>query len=167
MEIIQDNYGGPYELFWKGLKAGMGFPGSSVVKNLPTNIGNTGSISGLRRSSGEGNGSPLQYSCLGNPMDRGAWCATDRGLKESDTAQQLNNNKSRAKISLNINRKNAIWELQLQPMTVEFELAHELRSLIPNLWILDLQPWGLRKSKIYRADTQEGTGEGSIESESK
>ena len=38
-------------------------------------------------------------------------------------------------------------------MTVEFELAHELRSLIPNLWILDLQPWGLRKSKIYRADT--------------
>ena len=52
-------------------------------------------------------------------------------------------------------------------MTVEFELAHELRSLIPNLWILDLQPWGLRKSKIYRADTQEGTGEGSVESESK
>jgi len=50
-----------------------------VVKNLPANtqdIRDTGLIPGLRRSPGEGNGSPLQYSCLGNPMDKGAWWDT-------------------------------------------------------------------------------------------
>ena len=43
-----------------------------MVKNLPANAGDTGSIPGWGRSSGEGNGNPLQYSCLGNSMDRGA-----------------------------------------------------------------------------------------------
>ena len=52
------------------------FPGGSVVKNLPTNVGFLGSIPGLGRSPGEGNGNPFQYSCLGNPMDREAWQAT-------------------------------------------------------------------------------------------
>ena len=47
----------------------MGFPGGSVIKNLPTNAGDVGSIPELGRSPGEGNGSPLQYSCLENPMD--------------------------------------------------------------------------------------------------
>ena len=61
------------------------FPGGSVVKNLPANTGDTGSIPGLRRSPGEGNGNPLQYSCLGNSMVRGAWRATVHGVaKESD-----------------------------------------------------------------------------------
>ena len=50
-----------------------GFLGGSVVKNLPANAGDKGSISGLGRSPGEGNGNPLQYSCLENSMDRGAW----------------------------------------------------------------------------------------------
>ena len=50
-----------------------GFPGDSVVKNLPVNAGDTGSIPGLGRSSREGNGNPLQCSHGGNPMDRGAW----------------------------------------------------------------------------------------------
>ena len=48
----------------------MGFSGSSVVKNLTANAGDGGSIPGSRRSPGEENGSPLQYSCLGNPIDR-------------------------------------------------------------------------------------------------
>ena len=48
-----------------------GFPGGSVIKNPPTSAGDSGSIPGLGRSPGEGNGNPLQYSCLGNPMDRG------------------------------------------------------------------------------------------------
>ena len=62
-----------------------GFPGVSVVKNPPANAGNVGLIPGLRRSLGEGNGNPLQYSCLGSPMDRGAWQATVYGVsKESD-----------------------------------------------------------------------------------
>ena len=58
------------------MKGKKGFPGGSVVKNPPANAADLGSIPGSGRSLGEGNGSPLQYSCLGNPMDRGAWRAT-------------------------------------------------------------------------------------------
>ena len=54
----------------------MGFPGSSVVKNTPANVGNAGLTPELGRSFGKGNGNPFQYSCLGNPMDREAWRAT-------------------------------------------------------------------------------------------
>ena len=54
----------------------MDFPGSPVVKNLSANTGDVGSIPGLGRSFGKGNGNPLQYSYLGNPMDRGTWWAT-------------------------------------------------------------------------------------------
>ena len=49
------------------------FPGGSVEKNLPANAGDASLIPELGRSPGEGNGNPLQYSCLGNPMDRRAW----------------------------------------------------------------------------------------------
>ena len=61
----------------------MHFPGGSMVKNLTTNAGDKGSIPGLIRFSGEGNGNPLQYSCLGNPTDREAWQATVHGLAKS------------------------------------------------------------------------------------
>ena len=68
----------------------MGFPGGSVVRNLPANAGDEGSIPGSGRPLGEGNGNSLQYSCLGNPMDRVAWWATVHGgHKELDTAKQL------------------------------------------------------------------------------
>ena len=67
-----------------------GFPGGSVVKNLSGNTGDTGLVPGLGRTPGEGNGKPLQYSCLGNPMDRGAWWATVHGVtKESDTTDHV------------------------------------------------------------------------------
>ena len=59
-----------------------GFPGGSVVKNPPANAGDVGSVPGLGRSPGGGNGNPLQYSCLGNPLDRGAWWATVHGVAE-------------------------------------------------------------------------------------
>ena len=65
-----------------------GFPVGSVVKNPPANAGDSGSIPESRRSPGEGNGYPLQYSCLGNPMDRGSWRATvHRFAKELDTTE--------------------------------------------------------------------------------
>ena len=58
------------------------FPGGSVVKTLPANAGDEGSIPGSGRSPGEGNGNPRQYSCLENPMDRGTWWATAHGVAE-------------------------------------------------------------------------------------
>ena len=66
----------------QNLLSGSGLISGSVVKNPPANAGNTRDpslISGLGRSPGEGNGNPLQYSCLGNPMNRGAWRATAHG----------------------------------------------------------------------------------------
>ena len=59
-------FGGRFPLFG-------GFPGGSVVKNPPASARDVGSIPGSGRSPGEGNGNPLQYSYLENPMDRGAW----------------------------------------------------------------------------------------------
>ena len=58
----------------------MGFPRSSVGKESACNAGDLGLIPGLGISPGEGNGNPLQYSCLENPMDRGAWWATVHGV---------------------------------------------------------------------------------------
>ena len=69
----------------------MGFPSFSAVKNPPANGGgarDSGLIPGSGRSPGEGNGNPLQYSCLGNSRDRGAWQATVHGVAKSQT--QLN-----------------------------------------------------------------------------
>ena len=58
----------------------LGFPDGSVVKNQPANARDEGSIPGLGRSPREGNGNLLQYSCLGNPMDREAWRAIAYGV---------------------------------------------------------------------------------------
>ena len=66
----------------------LGFPGSTVVKNLPASAGDArdeGLIPGSGRSSGGGNGNLLQYSCLENSIDRGAWQATVHGVAQSRT----------------------------------------------------------------------------------
>ena len=74
----------------------MGFTSGSAVKNLPDNAGDMGLIPGLGRFSGEGNGNPLQYSCLENPRDRGGWQTKVCGVSERDrhdlvTKQQQSN----------------------------------------------------------------------------
>ena len=73
-----------------------GFPGGAVVKNLPANTGDTGDeysdvglIPRLKRSPGEGNGNPLQHSCLKTPMDIGAWWVTVHGVAKSRTRLSL------------------------------------------------------------------------------
>ena len=72
----------------KGLKEIFGFPGGSHGKVSVYNVGDLGSLPQSGRSPGGGHGSPLQYSCLENPMDRGAWWATVHGAAKSQT--QLN-----------------------------------------------------------------------------
>ena len=67
----------------------MGFPGGSDGKESACNAGDQGSIPGSGRSPGEGNGNAFQYSCLENPMDRGAWWATVHGVAKSQI--QLSN----------------------------------------------------------------------------
>ena len=63
----------------------MSFPNGSNGKESACSAGDPGSVPGLRRSPGEGNGNPLQYSCLENPMDRGAWRVTLHGIAKSQT----------------------------------------------------------------------------------
>ena len=67
----------------------MGFPGDSDSKESAYNAGDPGSTPGLGRSPGEGNGHPLQYSCLENSMDRGAWWAIIHEFAKSDMTEQL------------------------------------------------------------------------------
>ena len=66
-----------------------GFPSGSDSKESAFHVGDLGSISGSGRPPGEGNGNPLQYSCLENPMDRGAWWATVRGVANSGTLYKV------------------------------------------------------------------------------
>ena len=73
---------------YRMIGSGVGFPGGTVVKNPPAIAGDardTGLIPGSGRSSGGGNDNPLQYSCLEDPMDRGAWWATAHGVAKSQT----------------------------------------------------------------------------------
>ena len=88
----------------------VGFPGGSVVKSLPASAGDADSIPGLGSTPGGENGNPLQCSCLGNPMDRGAWWATVHGVaKELDTTELLKNNVEQG-----------VWEFQILPCDVRW-----------------------------------------------
>ena len=69
------------------IRVGTSFPGGSVVKNPPANTGDAGSIPRSGRSPGGGNGNPLQYSYLENPMDREAWGPTVHRVTESDVME--------------------------------------------------------------------------------
>ena len=84
VEAVQaDIYGKSLQFslsFAVNLKLLLGFLDSSVGKESACSAGDPGLIAGLGRSPGEGNGNSLQYSCLGNPMDRGAWRATVHGI---------------------------------------------------------------------------------------
>ena len=94
------------------------FPGGSVVKNPPAKAGNTGSIPGSGRSPGEGNGNPFQCSCLGSPMDRGAWWATvSMGLQRVIMAEP----------------RSCLWMLPVCPLSWPRCRSHRLSFLSINL----------------------------------
>ena len=76
----------------------MGFPGGTVVENLPANAGDLGLIPGSGKPTGGGNGTPLQYSCLKNSMDRGLWQAIVHGVTKRWT--WLNNSVAAASINI-------------------------------------------------------------------
>ena len=77
------------QLILSSCKGNKDFPCGSDDKESACNVGDLGLIPGLERSPGGGHGNPLQYSCLENPMDRGAWPATAQGVTELDTAERL------------------------------------------------------------------------------
>ena len=88
-----------YHIIW-------GFLSGSVVKNPPATAWDAGSIPGWGRSPGKENGNPLQYSCLGNPMDRGAWMVTVHGVEKSWTQfSDQNNNHHIIYLSLGSSKK--------------------------------------------------------------
>ena len=99
-----------------------------MVKNLPANAGDTGSIYGSGRSPGEGNGNPLQYSCLGNPMNKGAWWATVHGVARvghKRTKQQHSN--------LATKQKQQSKVLYLLPLNMVYMSFRENMSGFPEL----------------------------------
>ena len=83
--VLFDREGDPSTTFVSDKGLYPNFPGGSEVKASACNAGDLGSIPGSGRSPGEGNGNPLLYSCLENPMDGGAWWATVHGVTKSQT----------------------------------------------------------------------------------
>ena len=79
---------------------GYSFPGGSVVKNLPVNARDAGVVPQLGRSPGGGNGNPLQYSCLENPLDRGAWRAGVHEVTKSDVTEHTRTQKEAQRVSV-------------------------------------------------------------------
>ena len=114
------------------------FPGGSVVKNTPAHAGDVGLIPGSGRSPGEGNGNPLQYSCLGNPMDRGAGGLQSMGLQESRTRLS-----KRAHIHVCVSSwpssqlprwPSWSWSWPLQPTLHRSQIILRVQPLFPPIW---------------------------------
>ena len=112
----------------------LGFPGGSDSKASAYNAGDLGSIPGLGRSPGEGNGNPLRYSCLENPMDRGTWLGySPWGCKESGMTEQLH--------SLRGFQSRRQW--QSTPVLLPGK-SHGRRSLV------GYSPWGCKESDMTK-----------------
>ena len=101
-------------------------------KQSACNAGDAGSIPGLGRFPGRGNGNPLQYACLGNPMDRGAWWATVHGVTELDIAEWLS---THASMSWNVDLKRLVFVFPSPPPPAQ--TTHNLKQIsfrLPGSW---------------------------------
>ena len=123
----------------------MGFPAGAVVKNLPANAGYLSSIPGSGRSFGGGNGNPLQYSCLENPMDRGVRQATVYGVTKSRT--RLGNWAQTYQVTLLTGGSqrhhgsiylSLIFLMSSLPMLPTTHITFHLKSLSHKLWIQEV-----------------------------
>ena len=122
-----------------------GFLGGSVVKNLPANTGDArdaGSIPGSGRFPGGGNGNPLEYSCLENPMDSGAWQITDHGIEKNQTwLEQFSMHSGKQQSNKSMKKRQNIWIAPWQPTPIFLPTEfHWQRSLAR------YSPWGHKKS---------------------
>ena len=117
-------------------------PGGTVVKNLPASAGDTGSIPGLGRSPGEGNGNPHQYSSLENPMDRGTWQAIVQGVTNSDTTEQLSMQTTKAALLSSSISQKIYFDLFLK---CNWKWLRNLKSSFPGETLL----WGWAGSEHH------------------
>ena len=123
---------------------------AQMVKNLPAMLETQVLIPGLGRSSGEGDGYPLQYSCLGNPMDRRAWWATVHGVTELDISKWLNNN-----IKAEINLIKLLKNLESdRKKKISFSLYLNQIHPLYLVWKLTLS---IHELKIYNVSYSKGT----------
>ena len=123
-----------------------GFPGGSVVKNMPVNAGDMSLIPGSGRSPGEGSGNPLQYSRLENPMDRGARWATAHGVTELDTTEWLIHTHIRKKVGKEV--KKWLVCLTLSPSTNPWLPSSLLKKISNNSDSWQLCFWGKRRGWV-------------------
>ena len=125
----------------------MGFPGGSGVKSPPAKAGDAGSIPGMGRYPGEENGNPHQYSCLENPMDRGAWQATVHGVTKSQT--RLSNYTTTTIINFNICENKMPCP---QPTIIFFQSLDYDKSDILNLWMTYSNKYYFEVSSVLFGD---------------
>ena len=124
-----------------------GLPGSSAGKESSCNAGDLGLIPGLGRSPAEGNSYPLQYSCLGNSMNRGAWKATVHGVTKScDMTESLSLSQDSLPLNVNKSRKNHfVSHLPFHPKLHVFPTLLVARGLPspqqPPTWLPPQQPF--------------------------
>ena len=130
------------------------FPGGSVIKTLPVSAEDVSLIPGLGRSSGEGNGNPLQYSCLGNPMERGArWAVVYGVINKLDTIWRLNNSicfcSSWQLLLICLPWENLYWIPT--PTDLSQQASKETQSLVSEYitWNISVLSSGKKKKKNY------------------
>ena len=131
------------------------FPGGSDGKMSDCNAGDLGSIPGSVRSPGEGNGNPLQYSCLENPIDGGTWWATVHGVAKSRT--QLSNfthfTQQASLVAQMVKYLTAMWETRVQSLGRKYPLEEKWQPtpvLLPGEFygqrsLVGYSPWGRKK----------------------